>query len=374
VASIAFRQGRTVDAKATVLCPDSGIFLREDKGGHETMFREHLQKIINRQDLRQAEMSAMMTEIFAGDITDAQVAAFMAALATKGETFEELAGAARAMRRKALRVQVPAPVVVDTCGTGGDGAQTFNISTTTAFVVAGCGVTVAKHGNRSVSSRCGSADLLEALGMNLGADPEVVEEAICEIGIGFLFAPLYHGAMKYAARARKEVGLRSIFNMLGPMTNPAGANCQLLGVYAAHLTEMFAQTLQLLGSRRAFVVHGHDGIDEMSVCAPTRISELREGAVRTYDVMPEQFFDEAADPQELAGGDAARNAHITQAVLAGEKGPRRNVVLLNAAAALMAAGRVETFSEGIGLAETAIDSGAAADKLERLVRYTQQSG
>jgi anthranilate phosphoribosyltransferase len=338
------------------------------------MFREHLQKIVKRQDLQQAEMSAMMAEIFAGDITDAQVAAFMAALATKGETFEELAGAARAMRRKAVRVQVPAAIVVDTCGTGGDGARTFNISTTTAFVVAGCGVTVAKHGNRSVSSRCGSADLLEALGVNLHADPEVVEEAICEIGIGFLFAPLYHGAMKYAARARKEVGLRSIFNMLGPLTNPAGANCQLLGVYAAHLTEMFAQTLQVLGSRRALVVHGHDGLDEMSVCAPTRISELRDGAVRTYDVMPEQFFGEAADPQEMAGGDAARNADITRAVLAGEKGPRRSVVLFNAAAALMAAGRVENFSEGIRLAEIAIDSGAAADKLERLAHYTRENG
>ncbi len=338
------------------------------------MFREHLQKIVNRQDLQQAEMSAMMTEIFSGDMTDAQVGAFMAALATKGETFEELAGAARAMRRKAVRVQVPADTVVDTCGTGGDGARTFNISTTTAFVVAGCGVTVAKHGNRSVSSRCGSADLLEALGVNLNLEPEVVEEVISEIGIGFLFAPLYHGAMKYAARARKEVGLRSIFNMLGPLTNPAGANCQLLGVYAAHLTEMFAQALKALGSRRAFVVHGHDGLDEMSVCAPTRISELKDGLLRTYDVTPEQFFGEAADPREMAGGDAQQNAGITRAVLAGEKGARRNVVLLNAAAALMAAGRSETFSQGIRLAETAIDSGAAADKLERLVRYTQENG
>ncbi len=211
------------------------------------MFKENLGKIVQRKDLTEAQMAQMITDIFSGNVTEAQIGALMAALATKGETFEELAGAARAMRRKALRIQAPSATVVDTCGTGGDGAQTFNISTTTAFVVAGCGVTVAKHGNRSVSSRCGSADLLETLGVKLDTHPEIVEEAVREIGIGFLFAPLYHGAMKYAAKARKEVGLRSIFNMLGPLTNPGGANCQLLGVYAPELTEMFANALQLLG-------------------------------------------------------------------------------------------------------------------------------
>jgi anthranilate phosphoribosyltransferase len=338
------------------------------------MFRERLNQIIHRQDLDQTEMAEMIAAIFSGEVTDAQIGAFMAALATKGETFEELAGAAQAMRRKALRIEAAAAAVVDTCGTGGDGANTFNISTTTAFVVAGCGVTVAKHGNRSVSSQCGSADLLEALGINLNTDPEVVEEAIAEIGIGFLFAPLYHGAMKYAVKARKEVGLRSIFNMLGPLTNPAGANCQLLGVYAPELTEMFARALKMLGSRRAFVVHGHDGLDEMSVCAPTRISELNDGQIRTYDISPEQFFGAAADPQDLVGGDPQRNADLTRRVLAGEAGARRNVILLNTAAALVAAGKAQNLAEGIRQAAEAIDAGAAADKLERLIHYTRDNG
>ena len=302
------------------------------------MFRDNLNKIVQGRDLTAAEMGAMIDHVLSGEATDAQIGALMGALATKGETFEELAGAAQAMRRKAHRIQTPGATVVDTCGTGGDGAQTFNISTTTAFVVAGCGVTVAKHGNRSISSRCGSADLLETLGVNLNTDPELVEEAIFELGIGFLFAPLYHGAMRHAAKARKEVAIRSIFNMLGPLTNPAGANCQLLGVYARPLTEMFANALKLLGGRRALVVHGHDGLDEISVCAPTRVAELRDGLVTTYDLHPEQFFGSLADPATLAGGDAAANAEITRKILAGEKGPRRNVVLIYPAAALMAAG------------------------------------
>ena len=338
------------------------------------MFRENLQKIVSRNDLNEAEMSQMITEIFSGNVTDAQIGAFMAALATKGETFEELAGAARAMRRKALRIQVSAPNVVDTCGTGGDAAQTFNISTTTAFVVAGCGVTVAKHGNRSVSSRCGSADLLEVLGVKLDTNPEIVEEAIQEIGIGFLYAPLYHGAMRYAAKARKEVGLRSIFNMLGPLTNPAAANCQLLGVYAPQLTEMFAYALRMLGTKCAFVVHGHDGLDEISVCAPTRISELKDDLVNTFDITPEQFFEKKANPKDLEGGDPETNAKITRRIFEGEKGPKRNVVLINASAALVAAGKAKDFREGIKLAENSIDKGYAIEKLEELVRFTQENG
>jgi anthranilate phosphoribosyltransferase len=298
----------------------------------------------------------------------------MAALATKGETFEELAGAARAMRRKALRIQTSAATVVDTCGTGGDGAHTFNISTTTSFVVAACGVTVAKHGNRSVSSQCGSADLLEVLGVKLDTAPEIVEEAVQDIGIGFLFAPLYHGAMRFAAKARKEVGLRSIFNMLGPLTNPAGANCQLLGVYAPELTEMFAHALQLLGAKRAFVVHGHDGLDEISVCAPTRVSELKDGLIRTYDISPEQFFSEEAEPSDILGGNPEENAQITRNILNGKKGPKRNVVLINAAAALVAAGRAEDLNQGIRMAETAIDDGAAVKKMEALIKYSQENG
>jgi anthranilate phosphoribosyltransferase len=338
------------------------------------MFKENLSKIVKREDLNEEQMSQMITEIFSGNITDAQIGAMMAALATKGETFEELAGAARAMRRKALRIQTSAATVVDTCGTGGDGAHTFNISTTTSFVVAACGVTVAKHGNRSVSSQCGSADLLEALGVKLDTAPEIVEEAVQDIGIGFLFAPLYHGAMRFAAKARKEVGLRSIFNMLGPLTNPAGANCQLLGVYAPELTEMFAHALQLLGAKRAFVVHGHDGLDEISVCAPTRISELKDGLIRTYDISPEQFFSERAKPADLLGGNPQENAQITRNILNGEKGPKRNVVLINAAAALVAAGQAEDLKQGIRMAETAIDDGGAAKKMQALIKYSQENG
>jgi len=337
------------------------------------MFRENLNKIIQGNDLSDNEMAQMITEIFSGHVTDAQIGALMAALATKGETFGELAGAARAMRRKAVRIQASASTVVDTCGTGGDGAQTFNISTTTAFVVAGCGVTVAKHGNRSVSSRCGSADLLEVLGVKLDTQPEIVEEAVQEIGIGFLFAPLYHSAMRYAANARKEIGLRSIFNMLGPLTNPAAANCQLLGVYAPELTEMFAQALQLLGTKRAFVVHGHDGLDEISVCAPTRISELKDGLIRTYDINPEQFFGTLANSRDMAGGSPEENAEITLSILKGEKGPKRDVVLLNTAAALVSADKAAEFQEGIRLAEQSIDEGAALEKLETLVKFTRDT-
>jgi len=338
------------------------------------MFRDSLRKITQRRNLSGDEMAAMIGEIFSGTLSDALIGAFMAALVTKGETFEELAGAARAMRRKAGRIQVAAPAVVDTCGTGGDGSGTFNISTTTAFVAAGCGVTVAKHGNRSISSRCGSADLIEALGVNLNAPPELVEEAVAEIGIGFLFAPLYHGAMKHAAAARKELGLRSIFNMLGPLTNPAGADCQLLGVYAPQLTEMFAEALRLLGSRRALVVHGHDGLDEVSACAPTRVTELKDGLIRTYDIAPERYLGRRATPAEVAGSDPPFNAALTRRILSGEKGGAREVVLLNAAAALMAAGRAESFEDGLRLAAESIDSGAARDKLESLVRFTNQNG
>ncbi|WP_319521234.1 anthranilate phosphoribosyltransferase [uncultured Desulfosarcina sp.] len=338
------------------------------------MFKEHLAKIISRTDLTESQTAEMMSEIFDGQTTDAQVGAMMAALATKGETFEELAGAARAMRKKAHRIQAATSPVVDTCGTGGDGLKTFNISTTTAFVVAGCGVTVAKHGNRSVSSKCGSADVLESLGVKLDTDPEVVEEAVQEIGIGFLFAPLYHSAMRHAMNARTEIGLRSIFNMLGPLTNPAGANCQLLGVFAPHLTEMFAEALRLLGAKSAFVVHGHDGLDEISVCAPTRVSQLEADRIRTYDIYPEQYFGQLAHPEEMSGGDPEQNAAITRKILEGEKGPKRDVVLLNTAAALVACQKAEDLKEGIAKAEAAIDSKAAMEKLEALVEYTQENG
>ncbi len=336
-------------------------------------FTDNLQSIILRKDLTQEAMSFMLSEIFSGSITDAQIGAFMAALATKGETFEELAGAAIAMRRKAARVQTVSKIAVDTCGTGGDASGTFNVSTTTAIVVAGCGITIAKHGNRSISSKCGSADVLEELGVKIDIAPEIVEEAVNEIGIGFLFAPKFHGAMKYAAKARKEVGIRSIFNMLGPLTNPAATRYQLLGVFAPHLTEMFARALKLLGAERAFVVHGHDGMDEISVCAPTRISELNDGMIKTYDIDPIDFFDEYADAELLKGGDAKMNADIIRSVLNGDQGPKRDIVLINSAAALVAAGAAKDFKAGIEKACIAIDSGSAMLKLKELIEFTQEN-
>ncbi len=337
------------------------------------MIRESLGRLIRRQDLQEEEMAGLMGEIMSGNATDSQIGALMAALATKGETFSELAGAARAMRRKATRIQTNADVVVDTCGTGGDSLNTFNISTTAAFVVAGCGVTVAKHGNRSVSSKCGSADLLETLGVNLEVGPEVVEEAVQEIGIGFLFAPKFHGAMRHAARARKELAVRSIFNMLGPLTNPAGANCQLIGVYSPTLTEMFAQALKLLGAKRALVVHGHEGLDEISVCAPTRVSELNNGMIRTFDVTPEQLIGRRAEQVDMAGGNPVENAVITRKILEGEKGPKRDVVAVNAGAALVSAGIANDFAAGIRMAQAAIDEGRAIEKLNELVRFTNSN-
>ncbi|SDT98248.1 anthranilate phosphoribosyltransferase [Desulfobacula phenolica] len=336
-------------------------------------FIENLKKIIAGQDLDQDSSASMLMDIFSGNITEAQIGAFMAALATKGETFEELAGAARAMRRKAIKIQTLSKNVIDIVGTGGDESGSFNISTTTAFVVAGAGVTVAKHGNRSISSQCGSADVLEELGVNLNTDPEIVEEAINEIGIGFMFAPMYHGSMKYAGKARQECGIRSIFNMLGPLTNPAAASCQLLGVYAPQLTEMFAQALKLLGVSKAFVVHGHDGMDEITTTAPTRISELNNGTIRSYDLDPLDFFEDYAAPEDLKGGDVKLNAAITLAILNGEKGPKRDIVLLNSGAALVAAQITDTIKNGIALAEKSIDSGKALEKLKLLVDYTGEA-
>ncbi len=337
-------------------------------------FTTNLNKIISGQDLNQDSSASMLMDIFSGQITEAQIGAFMAALAAKGETFEELAGAARAMRRKAKRIQTLSKKVIDTCGTGGDASGSFNISTTTAFVVAGAGVTVAKHGNRSISSKCGSADVLEALGVNLDIDPEIVEEAINEIGIGFMFAPMYHGSMKYAGKARQDCGIRSIFNMLGPLTNPAAASCQLLGVYAPQLTEMFAQALKLLGVEKAFVVHGHDGMDEITTTALTRVSELSNGTIRSYDLNPLDFFEAFAQTKDLVGGDVKENAGITKAILDGKKGPKRDIVILNSGVALVAADMADNIKTGIAMAEESIDTGNALEKLELLSEYTQENG
>ena len=335
------------------------------------MIREALAKVVQGIDLQEEEMTGTMTEIMGGRATPAQIGAFITALRMKGETVAEVTGAARVMRLKATRIDARSAVIVDTCGTGGDGRNTFNISTTAAFVVAAAGLTVAKHGNRAVSSGCGSADVLEAIGVNIDAAPEIVEECAQQVGIGFLFAPKLHGAMKYAIGPRREIGLRTIFNMLGPLTNPASATAQLIGVYDPRLTEMFAGTLKNLGTKRAFVVHGSDGLDEATVTGATRVSELKDGVVTTYNIDAADFFGTTYRGEELTGGDASTNAEITKSVLAGEDGARRKVVVLNAALAIVAGDKAKTIAEGIKLAEECIDSGAAIKKLQALIEISR---
>ena len=336
------------------------------------MIREALAKVVQAGDLQETEMARAMTEMMEGEATPAQMGGFLTALRMKGETVEEVTGAARIMRQKATRIDARSAVIVDTCGTGGDGGKTFNISTTAAFVVAAAGLTVAKHGNRAVSSSCGSADVLEALGVNIDVSPEVVEECLQQIGIGFLFAPKLHGAMKHAIGTRRELGLRTVFNLLGPLTNPASATAQLIGVYDPRLTEMFAGVLRNLGTKRAFVVHGADGLDEATVTGETRVSELKGGVVTTYNIDPVDFFGQTFEMEGLHGGDSATNAGITRDILAGKDGARRKIVLLNAALAIVAGGKAETVGDGIKVAEDCIDSGAARRKLEALIDLTRQ--
>ena len=334
------------------------------------MIKEAIATVVKGEDLSEKVMMEVMSEVMTGVATAPQIAAFITALRMKGETVAEVTGAARIMRQMATRIDACASVIVDTCGTGGDGINTFNISTTTAFVVAAAGLAVAKHGNRAVSSGSGSADVLEALGVNINVGPEIVEECLGQIGIGFLFAPLLHGAMKHAIGPRREIGIRTIFNMLGPLTNPAGANCQLIGVYDAKLTEMFAGVLKNLGTKRAFIVHGADGLDEATVTGETRVSELKDGLVSTYNIDPRDFFGETCALKDLKGGTPAENAVITRQILAGEDSPRRKVVLLNAALALVAGNKAGNVREGIGIAAACIDSGAASAKLETLIQRT----
>ncbi|MBF0132303.1 MAG: anthranilate phosphoribosyltransferase [Magnetococcales bacterium] len=335
--------------------------------------RAAIAQLLERRDLSQDEARLVMRQIMAGETTPAQIAAYVIALRMKGETVAELAGSAQAMRDCAVRVNCAAVPLIDTCGTGGDGRGTFNISTTAAFVVAACGVTVAKHGNRSISSRCGSADLLQALGVNIDVSPEVVARCLDAVGIGFLFAPSHHGAMKHAAQPRKELGVRTLFNLLGPLTNPAAASCQLLGVFDGRWTEPMAMVLGRLGVKRALVVHGLDGLDEITTTTATQVSELKsDGTVVTYQVMPEQWGLVRVLPGDLAGGDVAANAAITRSILDGETGPGRTVVLVNAGAALYVADVVPNIAAGIDLAARAIDSGEAKRRLERLVAATQK--
>jgi anthranilate phosphoribosyltransferase len=330
-----------------------------------------LQRLVERQNLSRADATAAFDLIMNGEATPAQLGAFLAALHMKQETVEEITGAALSMRRHAVFVDPRGLPVVDTCGTGGDALGTFNISTTAAFVTAGAGVPVAKHGNRSVTSRCGSADVLAELGVNLEAPPDVMEACLREVGLAFLFAPKLHPAMKHAMGPRRELGFRTIFNLLGPLTNPAGARCQLLGVFAPQLTEAFAHVLKSLGSQRVFVVHGRDGMDEITTTTTTRVAELRQGAVRTYDIDPMQYVEEPGRPEDLAGGPPAANADILRRVLSGEKGPRRDIVCLNAAAAIVAGGKAADWGEGMRLAAESIESGRAMRVLTGLVERTR---
>jgi len=352
------------------------------------MLMDALHRLANHNEsLTREEARDVMAEVLAGKCTDAQIAALLTALRMKGETVEEIVGFAEAIRAAAAplpierngealavsgtgRDALAEDALIDTSGTGGDASGTFNISTATAFVTAGAGVRVAKHGNRSISSKCGSADVVEALGVNIQLTPERAAQCLREVGLCFLYAPNLHPAMKQVQGVRRELRMRTMFNLLGPLTNPARASGQVVGVYSLELVEKLAEALSMLGLRRAVVVHGLDGLDEITVTGPTRIAEAREGIVKSYEVDPEEFGMKAATLQELAGGDAPENAAIIRSILQGEKSPRRDVVLLNTAAALVAAGRADHIGEAIPQAAKSIDSDAAQGKLEALVRLT----
>jgi anthranilate phosphoribosyltransferase len=337
------------------------------------VLKPFIQKVTERTNLSQGDAAIAMEIIMSGGATPAQIGAFLVALRMKGETADELAGLATTMRARAVPLATPDGDLIDTCGTGGDGAGTFNVSTAAALVAAGAGITVAKHGNRSVSSRCGSADVLEALGVKIEASAPTVNRCLREVGIGFLFAPLFHQAMKQAAGPRKELGLRTAFNLLGPLTNPARPKRQMVGVYDPELTELFAAVLQKLGTERALVCSGLDGLDELSLSGESKITELANGAICTYMVKPEDFGLTRVPKAKLIGGQASENAAILSRLLAGENGPTRDVVLLNAGAAIYMAGAAKTIAAGIDVAKKSIDTGAAQKKLERLVAVSQKS-
>jgi len=334
--------------------------------------QEAIQKTIDGSSLSQEEARKVATEIMEGQATDAQIAGLLVSLRLKGETIDEITGFAKTMREKVTWIPCKAQDIVDTCGTGGDGYGTFNISTLSAVVAAGAGCPIAKHGNRSVSSLCGSADVLKALGVNLEITPEKAGECIDKNAIGFLFAPLLHKAMKYAIGPRRELGVRTIFNILGPLTNPAGANRQLLGVFHSDLTEPIAHVLKNLGSEHVMVVHGEDGMDEITLTSKTHVSELKDGNVKTYMLDPESFGLKRASSDDLKGGDADQNAAIVTGILQGEKGARRDLVILNAGAVIYVGGKAPSIEAGMKLAEEAIDSGVALEKLEMLKKMTNE--
>jgi anthranilate phosphoribosyltransferase len=352
------------------------------------MFQESIRKVLRGMDLSESEMAETMGHMLSGNATSAQVGALVTALRIKGETVEEITGAARAMRKRTQRIplnnhlvnidrdeiNVDEETILDTCGTGGDGTRTFNVSTATAFVAAGGGARVAKHGHRAVSSLCGSADVLMSLGVKLDINHSNVERCIQELGIGFLYAPFYQGAMKHVAGARRDIGVRTIFNLMGPLTNPAGATVQVLGVYSAELTEKMAHVLRNLGTREAFVVFGEGTFDEISICGPTRITHLAEGMTRTFTITPEDFGFASARLEDVQGGNARENGRIIRGILDGESGPKRDMVVLNAAAAFVASGLERDLAGGIQRAQDAIDSGKARAKLDEVIALTQQCG
>ena len=350
------------------------------------MIKEFISKVVRGDDLTEIEMEKAMDEIMSGTATPAQIGSFITALRLKGESVDEIAGAAKAMRAKATKIcgnnhivnidrdeiNIEDEIILDIVGTGGDGTRTFNVSTTTAFVAAGGGIKVAKHGNRAVSSICGSADVIENLGVDLDLTSTDVERCINEVGIGFLYAPIFHGAMKYAAGPRREIGIRSIFNLLGPVTNPAGASVQVLGVYEPSLTDKMAHVLKRLGTKEAFVVCGEGTFDEISICGPTRVSRLKDDSIHTFQMTPEVYGFKRAALEEIVGGDAKENARIIRNILDGEKGPKREMVLLNASAAFMTTGLCDNFRDGIEIAMDSIDSGKACKKLDKMIEFTRQ--
>lgn len=334
--------------------------------------KDAIQKAVEKQDLSQEEAFSVARMIMQGKATDAQIAGLLVALRLKGETVDEVTGFAKAMREEAVKVPCISNTLVDTCGTGGDRSRTFNVSTLAALVAGGAGCKVAKHGNRSVSSQCGSADCLSELGVNLEISPEVMARCIDENGVGFLFAPLLHKAMKYAIGPRREIGIRTIFNILGPLTNPAGAKRQLLGVFDGFFTESLANVLRNLGSEHVWVVYGEDGLDEITTTGPTKVTELKQGTTRTFSITPEEFGFKRVPKEALLGGDPKTNAKIAFEVLSGKPGPARDMVVLNAGAVIYLAGVVNSMQEGIEMAKDSIDSGKAMEKLETLRKLTRK--
>jgi anthranilate phosphoribosyltransferase len=361
-------------------------YLLTKEGG--AMIKEAIAKVVKGEDMTEGEMQDTMADILTAKATSAQIGSFLTALRIKGETVDEITGAAKALRASGQKlvltnhlvavdrdeINVDEETIVDTCGTGGEGTNTFNVSTATAFVVAGAGVKVAKYGQRTDSSLCGSATVLEALGVNLDINTAGVEKCIQEVGIGFLYGPRFYGTMRYPTDVRQEIGIRTIFNLLGPLTNPAGAPVQILGVYSPELTEKIAQVLKKLDTKQAFVVYGEGTFDEISICGPTRISHLKEGTINTFIVTPEEYGFKRANPEDIRGGSAGENARIIREILEGHQGPKRDTVLFNAGAALVAAGLDKDFKAGIERAREAIDSGRARQKLDAMVSFTQQCG